>query len=125
MPSDKHRRKPLRGNYAADQALYTVEADAYDPNDYSLYNMAGNVSEWVNESYDRSSYEYSSSFNPNVNKKEEPKKVIRGGSWKDIAYFLQVSTRDYEYVDSARSFIGFRTVQDYLGTDVTLNASTN
>ena len=38
--------KPLRGNYAADQEAYTVEADAYEPNDYNLYNMAGNVSEW-------------------------------------------------------------------------------
>ena len=47
----------------------------------------------------------------------------RGGSWKDVAYFLQVSSRDYEYMDSARSYIGFRTVQDYLGTDVTLNQS--
>ena len=32
---------------------------------------------------------------------------------------LQVSTRDYEYADSARSYIGFRTVQDYLGTNKT------
>jgi hypothetical protein len=30
-----------------------------------------------------------------------------------------VSTRDFEYADSARSFIGFRTVQDYMGTQVT------
>ena len=52
--------KPLRGDYAADQALYTVEADAYDPNDFNLYNMAGNVSEWVNGSYDPASYEFSS-----------------------------------------------------------------
>jgi hypothetical protein len=65
------------------------------------------------------------SFNPNVNKKDDPRKVIRGGSWKDVAYFLQVSTRDYEHADSARSFIGFRTVQDYLGTDATANAATN
>jgi formylglycine-generating enzyme required for sulfatase activity len=49
------------------------------------------------------------------------RKVVRGGSWKDVAYFLQVSTRDYEYADSARSYIGFRTVQDYMGTDVVLN----
>ena len=53
------------------------------------------------------------------------KKIIRGGSWKDVAYYLQVSTRDYEYADSARSFIGFRTVQDYLGADATANAATN
>ena len=62
-----------------------------------------------------------STMNPNVNDNENMRKVVRGGSWKDIAYFLQVSTRDYEYADSARSYIGFRTVQDYMGTDVVLN----
>jgi gliding motility-associated lipoprotein GldK len=113
--------KPLRGDYAADQALYTVEAKSYEPNDYNLYNMAGNVAEWVNSSYDPSSYEYMSSMNPAVNNEDDLRKVVRGGSWKDVAYFLQVSTRDYEYSDTARSYIGFRTVQDYLGTDVTLN----
>ena len=113
--------KPLRGDYAADQALYTVEAKSYEPNDYNLYNMAGNVSEWVNSSYDPSSYEYMSSMNPNVNNEDDFRKVVRGGSWKDVAYFLQVSTRDYEFSDTARSYIGFRTVQDYLGTDITLN----
>lgn len=113
--------KPLRGDYAADQALYTVEAHSYEPNDYGLYNMAGNVSEWVFSSYDPGSYEYSSSMNPSVNDEENMKKVVRGGSWKDVAYFLQVSSRDYEYADTARSYIGFRTVQDYLGTDITLN----
>nr|WP_179343924.1 gliding motility lipoprotein GldK [Winogradskyella ursingii] len=117
--------KPLRGDYAADQALYTVEADAYDPNDFNLYNMAGNVSEWVNGSYDPASYEFSSTINPNVNDADNARKVVRGGSWKDVAYFLQVSTRDYEYADSARSYIGFRTVQDYMGTEVTKNAATN
>ena len=111
--------KPLRGDYAADQALYTVEADAYEPNDYNLYNMAGNVAEWVDTSYDPASYEYMSSINPNVNDASNDRKVIRGGSWKDVAYFLQVSSRDYEYADSARSYIGFRTVQDYMGEDVT------
>ncbi|MFY0715012.1 gliding motility lipoprotein GldK [Seonamhaeicola sp. NFXS20] len=113
--------KPVRGDYAADQALYTVEAKSYEPNDYNLYNMAGNVSEWVNASYDPGSYEYTSTINPNVNDEDNTRKVIRGGSWKDVAYFLQVSSRDYEYADSARSYIGFRTVQDYMGTKVTSN----
>ncbi|WP_340064678.1 gliding motility lipoprotein GldK [Ascidiimonas aurantiaca] len=113
--------KPQRGDYAADQALYTVEAKSYEPNDYNLYNMAGNVSEWTNSSYDPNSYEYVSTMNPNAFDDENRRKVIRGGSWKDVAYFLQVSSRDYEYQDSARSYIGFRTVQDYLGTDATSN----
>lgn len=113
--------KPLRGDYGADQALYTVEADSYEPNDYNLFNMAGNVSEWVASSYDPASYEYMSTINPNVNDTQNQRKVIRGGSWKDVAYFLQVSTRDYEYQDSARSYIGFRTVQDFMGTDEKIN----
>lgn len=113
--------KPMRGDYAADQALYTVEAESYEPNDYNLYNMAGNVSEWVYSSYDPTSYEYFSSMNPSVNAQENMKKVVRGGSWKDVAYFLQVSTRDYEFADSARSYIGFRTVQDYKGSDMRMN----
>ncbi|MGC1631371.1 MAG: gliding motility lipoprotein GldK [Gelidibacter sp.] len=117
--------KPLRGDYAADMALYTVEAKSYEPNDFNLYNMAGNVSEWVNGSYDPASYEYMSTINPNVNDANNQRKVVRGGSWKDVAYFLQVSSRDYEYADSARSYIGFRTVQDYMGTDITANAATN
>jgi formylglycine-generating enzyme required for sulfatase activity len=55
-------------------------------------------------------------MNPHVADKKNQRKVVRGGSWKDVAYFMQVSTRDYEYADSARSYIGFRTVQDYMGT---------
>ncbi|WP_350286216.1 gliding motility lipoprotein GldK [uncultured Croceitalea sp.] len=109
--------KPQRGDYAADQALYTVEAKSYEPNEYNLYNMAGNVSEWTNSSYDPNAYEYVSTMNPNAGSGQNKRKVIRGGSWKDVAYFLQVSTRDYEYQDSARSYIGFRTVQDYMGEE--------
>ena len=109
--------KPQRGDYAADAALYTVEAKSYEPNDFNLYNMAGNVSEWTNSSYDPSAYDYVSTMNPNGGDQSNTRKVIRGGSWKDVAYFLQVSTRDYEYSDSVRSYIGFRTVQDYMGEE--------
>ena len=117
--------KPMRGDYSVDQALYTVEANAYDPNGYNLYNMAGNVSEWIDSSYEPEAYEFSSTINPNVNDEENDLKVVRGGSWKDVKYFLQVSSRDYENADQARSYIGFRTVHDYLGADMTANAMTN
>ncbi|MEY2703051.1 MAG: Gliding motility lipoprotein precursor GldK [Bacteroidota bacterium] len=113
--------KPNRGDYAADGALYTVEADSFEPNDFNLYNMAGNVSEWTQSSYDAGAYEFVSTMNPNVADMKNQRKVIRGGSWKDVAFFLQVSTRDFEYGDSARSYIGFRTVQDYMGTETTGN----
>jgi len=117
--------KPMRGDYAVDQALYTVEGDAYDANDYGLYNMSGNVAEWVDSSYESEAYDFSSTMNPNVNNTANKKKITRGGSWKDVKYYLEVSSRDYEYQDVARSFIGFRTVHDYLGADLTANAQTN
>jgi len=110
--------KPSRGNYAVDGALYTMEAKSYNANDYGLYNMAGNVSEWTLDAFSESSYKTASTMNPNIGDADNHRKVIRGGSWKDVAYFLEVSTRDFEYADSARSYIGFRTVQDFLGTNI-------
>ena len=107
--------KPVRGDYAVDGALYTVEAKSYNANDYGLYNMAGNVSEWTSSAYNLSSYYMGSTMNPNVEDRNNKKKIVRGGSWKDVAYYLEVGTRDFEYADTARSFIGFRTVQDYIG----------
>ena len=113
--------KPVRGNYAVDGALYTVEVNSYNPNDYGLYNMSGNVSEWTNTAFNPDSYYLGSTMNPNVENKNNKRKIIRGGSWKDVAYFLEVSTRDFEYADTARSFIGFRTVQNTLGATNSTN----
>jgi gliding motility-associated lipoprotein GldK len=111
--------KPNRGDYAADNALYTVEVKSYDPNGYGLYNMAGNVAEWTADSYESASYEFTSTMNPSVQDIDNKRKVVRGGSWKDVAYYIQVSARDFEYADTARSYIGFRTIQDYMGTQTT------
>ena len=108
--------KPVRGNYAVDGALYTMEAKSFNANDYGLYNMAGNVAEWTNTAYNLSSYYMASTMNPNVEDRKSQGKIIRGGSWKDVAYYLEVASRDFEYADTARSYIGFRTVQNYIST---------
>jgi sulfatase modifying factor 1 len=78
--------------------------------------MSGNVAEWTGTAYNQGSYRKASSINGNIEELENKRKVIRGGSWKDIAYYIQVSSRDYEYADSLKSYIGFRTVRDFLGT---------
>ncbi len=111
--------KPGRGNYAEDGGFYTVRADAYWPNDYGLYNMAGNVAEWTNSLYYEGSYNFQHDMNPDIPwdaKDTDPpfmkRKVLRGGSWKDVGYFLQTGTRSYEYQDTAKSYIGFRCVID-------------
>ena len=114
--------KPLRGNYIADGGLRTVIVAHYPANDWGLYDMAGNVAEWTNSAFDPSSYNFTWDMNPNYTytaKEDDPpvmkRKVIRGGSWKDIAHYLQVTTRAYEYQDTAKCYIGFRTIQPYLG----------
>jgi gliding motility-associated lipoprotein GldK len=109
--------KPVRGNYAVDGALYTVEVQSFNANDYGLYNMSGNVAEWTNTSFNTTSYYMGSTMNSNVEDRNNKRKIIRGGSWKDVAYFLEVSTRDFEYGDTARSYIGFRTVQSSMGSN--------
>ncbi|QJD95635.1 SUMF1/EgtB/PvdO family nonheme iron enzyme [Mucilaginibacter robiniae] len=116
--------KPGRGNYTDDGGPTTVSVRSYFPNDYGLYNMAGNVAEWTLSAFDESSSTFVHDMNPTFNydaKSTDPevmkRKVVRGGSWKDIGYFLQNSTRTYEYQDSAKAYIGFRCVSHFVGRD--------
>ena len=111
--------KPGRGNYPEDGGFYTVRADAYWPNDFGLYNMAGNVAEWTSSLYYEGGYNFQHDMNPDIRmnaKESDPprmkRKVLRGGSWKDVGHFLQTSTRNYEYQDTSKSYIGFRCVID-------------
>lgn len=112
--------KPMRGNYVSDSRtnVTTMKVANYIPNSYGLYDMAGNVAEWTSNAYDESAYDIISDFSPDFQYNAKPqdppamkRKVIRGGSWKDIAYYIQVSTRSFEYQDSAKSYIGFRCIR--------------
>lgn len=112
--------KPGRGNYIDDGAAYTAPVYSYWPNDFGLYNMAGNVAEWTQSSYEESSYNMVHDMNPTYTynaKSDDPesvkRKVVRGGSWKDVGFFLQNSARQYEFQDTAKSYIGFRSISGY------------
>jgi formylglycine-generating enzyme required for sulfatase activity len=113
--------KPGRGDYFGSDAkndnIYTSKVQSYPENGYKLYDMAGNVAEWTSSVYYEGGYNFMGDFSPDLQynaKDEDPtsmkRKVVRGGSWKDIAYNIQVSTRNYEYQDTAKSYIGFRCV---------------
>ncbi len=111
--------KPGRGNYPEDGGFYTVRADAYWPNDFGLYNMSGNVAEWTSSLFYEGGYSFQHDMNPEVRwnaKESDPprmkRKVTRGGSWKDVGYYLQTSARNYEYQDTSKSYIGFRCIID-------------
>lgn len=112
--------KPLRGNYVADSPSTTtaMKAGQFEPNNYGLYDMAGNVAEWTSTAFYEVAYNIIHDFNPEIQYNAKPddpptlkRKVIRGGSWKDIEYFIRTSTRSFEYQDTAKSYIGFRCVR--------------
>ncbi|MDA3781077.1 MAG: SUMF1/EgtB/PvdO family nonheme iron enzyme [Bacteroidales bacterium] len=116
--------KPLRGNYVDDGGMVTTAVGSYEPNEYGLYDMSGNVSEWLANAYDESAYSFMHDLNPDYKYEALPddppamkRKVVRGGSWKDIGYYLQNGTRSYEYQDSTKSYVGFRCVRSYLGSN--------
>ena len=118
--------KPGRGNYPEDGGLYTVKADAYFPNDYGLYNMSGNVAEWTSSAYHENAYGFLHDLNPDLrydatedDNETQKRKVIRGGSWKDIAFFLQTGSRHWEYQDTTKSYVGFRCALTFLGRSIT------
>jgi len=114
--------KPIRGSYIDDGGFHTVYIYSYNPNDYGIYCMAGNAAEWTSNAFDESAYDFEHDLNPDYVYEAQEKeanvlkrKVIRGGSWKDIGFYLQVSSRTYEYQDTAKCYIGFRNVMTYLG----------
>jgi len=107
--------KPGRGNYVDDGYAYTSPVGAFFPNDWGLYDMSGNVAEWCEDAYIDEYTPITWDLNPIYRDDKVDKKVIRGVSWKDIAFFIEVATRTFEHQDSTRAFIGFRTALPHLG----------
>ena len=107
--------KSGRGNYISDGYAYTAPVGKFFSNQFDLYDMSGNASEWCEDAFSEVSQVLVWDMNPVYIDDDEPRKVIRGGSWKDISYFLETGTRSFEHKDSARSSIGFRCAMTYLG----------
>lgn len=129
-----------RGDYAGiagklnDGAMITEYIYSFPPNDYGLYNMAGNVNEWCGDLYRSSSFQDFDDLNSyrrdgvfdkkdNYNKKDwlslidDSVRVYKGGSWKDVAYWLSPGTRRFLDQDSSTSTIGFRCAMIRAGTN--------
>ena len=114
--------KPYRGSYYDDMGVSTMAVKQFYPNDFGLYDMAGNVAEWTASAFSAianvSVHDMNPSYSYNA-RKDDPdilkRKVVKGGSWKDVSYYLQCGVRTYEYQYESRSYIGFRCVRSYIG----------
>ena len=114
--------KPMDGDYTRDGHVITSQVGTFAPNDFGLYDMAGNVSEWTSTAFTESINNLTSDVNPEYRydaAKEDPysmkRKVVRGGSWKDVAGGIRSDLRMWEYQNEQRSYIGFRNVRSQIG----------
>ena len=183
----KRGRGDMMGTAGAlnDNADRPAPVFSYLPNDYGLYNMAGNVSEWVKDVYRPLSPEDMDDFNPyrgnvfvtplldeegqyaekdslgrmvwrEVDEKENESRrnytkadyindldgdepdnieykmggttliddnahVIKGGSWKDRAYWMSPGTRRFLDQQQSTDWIGFRCSMVRVGSPVGFN----
>jgi formylglycine-generating enzyme required for sulfatase activity len=79
------------------------------PNAFGLYDMIGNVIEWVNDWYDEKYYQNSPPQDP-PGPASGGERVLRGGAWDLIVWFDRVSARFPLVPESSYSDIGMRCV---------------
>lgn len=96
---------PHLANY--DNPAGTTSVGAYPPNAYGLYDMAGNVWEWVADWYDPHYYLRSPHDNP-LGPESGTTKVVRGGAWLLFPEFCRVAYRFRNSPDFRFNLIGFR-----------------
>ena len=80
------------------------------PNAWGVYDMSGNVYEWMQDWYDESYYRAGDDIDP-IGPPSGRYRTIRGGSWVDTVDNARVSKRDY-FADSLDFHIGFRCVRE-------------
>lgn len=128
-----------KGDYAGiagrsnDGAIITQEIRGYPANDNGLYDMAGNVNEWVQDVYRPLSYMDFNDLNSlrrdgyqdeakNYDSKNsnslisDKVRVYKGGSWSDVAYWMSPGTRRFMEQDSSTATVGFRCAMIATGT---------
>lgn len=118
-----HYPYEIEGNYFSQENLETkpgeyrqttVEVDSFSPNRWGLYNMHGNVGEWVWDYY--GAYGTENQTDP-AGAESGTLRVYRGGGWNDFAKNMRSAYRATLAEDKGSFNIGIRLVRN--ATDVT------
>ncbi len=102
-------RKKYRERYSK-PGIYrekTMPAGSFAPNRLGLYDMSGNVWEWVSDRYSSDYYSWSPEQDPK-GPEGTSYHVFRGGSWFNNPWRLRCSDRSFDYPSRRMHYIGFR-----------------
>lgn len=89
----------------------TVEVDALPPNDWGLYQMHGNVWEWVADKFTQGYAEAPTDGSMNTSG-DNDYRCMRGGSWTDPPKHLRSACRGWAEPDLRSYSVGFRVARD-------------
>lgn len=103
------------GTFAYAKSLEKVGSFEPGKSPYGIYEMVGNVWEWVADWYDRRAYKDMAERNPKGPDKSSEKgaqRVIRGGSWERVPLVVRVAARHRAAPSTQNAYIGFRCAKD-------------
>ena len=103
-------KEPYNGAAAGKYLAKTQPVGSYAPNAFGLYDMHGNVSEWVNDWY-TDSYQNGNQTNP-TGPDRGSEKIRKGGSWYDPGWRCRSAYRLRVAPDKIDRIIGIRLVKD-------------
>jgi formylglycine-generating enzyme required for sulfatase activity len=89
----------------------TAPVGSFQPNAFGLYDMAGNVWEWVEDVWHNNYEGAPTDGSAWVQGRYSWRRVVRGGSWGDIPRNLRAASRDGNLMDARASDLGFRVAR--------------